>query len=364
MIILLPVFFLFASALALWHRRRLTLDKFLITQAVSGLTLMCLFWMSEYQVGWDQEVISGRIQAKRQVTVSCQHSYSCNCVSTTDSRGNTTTICATCWEHSEDYDWVLNTNALDEIIRIPRVDSQGTVPPPRWTQAVIQEPVALQHVFRNYLRYSPNSVLLDQTVWSAQKYPVPEYPLEITDFYHLDRFLTRGYTDPQAAVWNQGLSEIAGDLGPTHQVNPLVLVVGSADTQWEHAVRQKWLGGKKNDVILLLGVPQPPRISWVRVISWTRREDFKIQLRDQVLEIGDISQRQAILQALRENIQTSFVRTRWREYEYLQDQYEPSTLTTVMLIVIAALINLGGAWWMSAEPPRCSRKINFSRMKF
>src|SRR4051812_22989724 len=59
----------------------------------------------------DEEVWNGHVTSKEQVRVSCSHSYSCNCRQSCTSSGkggqSCTTVCDTCYEHSNDYDWDL-----------------------------------------------------------------------------------------------------------------------------------------------------------------------------------------------------------------------------------------------------------------
>ena len=59
----------------------------------------------------DMLTINGAVTKKFKDTVSCSHSYSCNCRTVMSSDGKTSsTQCDTCYEHSEDYDWVVVSN--------------------------------------------------------------------------------------------------------------------------------------------------------------------------------------------------------------------------------------------------------------
>ena len=42
----------------------------------------------------------------------------------------------------------------------------------------------------------------------------------------------------------------------------------------------------KNDVVVVMGTPSYPRIDWVQVLSWTDVELFKVQLRDELMDLN------------------------------------------------------------------------------
>ncbi len=62
-----------------------------------GVALACVY---EGRT-WDTEVWNGQVTEREHHTVSCSHSYECNC--TTDKDGHRS--CSTCYEHLYDVDW-------------------------------------------------------------------------------------------------------------------------------------------------------------------------------------------------------------------------------------------------------------------
>jgi hypothetical protein len=78
------------------------------------------------------------------------------------------------------------------------------------------------------------------------------------------------------------------------------------------------------------------------VISWTKNELFKVQLRDSIQELGTI-QRAPILSALQEQIGKNFERRHMAEFKYLETEIDPPTwlmITTVIVLLLGGV----GTW--------------------
>jgi hypothetical protein len=125
-------------------------------------------------------------------------------------------------------------------------------------------------------------------------------------------------------------------------VNAIVVIAKTDDPNYEYALRDAWEGANKNDVVLVIGSKNYPTIDFVRVISWTKNELFKVELRDNVQELGTI-QRAPIMNLLQTQISKNFERRRMREFEYLKAEIDPPTWVLVTIIVLI-LGSMGGAY--------------------
>lgn len=282
-------------------------------------------------VGWglavmsknaDVEIWNGEVVSKVREEVSCSHSYECNCTYTTskDSNGNTTThkSCQTCYEHHYDVDWTAKTTIGD--FDIDRIDRQGLNEPRRWTVINKGDPVSKDHIFINYIKGAEKS-LYHNKGYTKMEMPVPPYPKSIYDYYKIDRVMQVGLAMPDLQKWNVDISMALRKLGATKQVNFVVVVAKTGNPGYASKVEHEWLGGKKNDVIIVIGTEEYPKISWVRVISWTDREDFKVNLREAILDVGTID-REKIIEKMTEHTRTTFVRKSMKDFEYLKDDIE------------------------------------------
>ena len=88
------------------------------------------------------------------------------------------------------------------------------------------------------------------------------------------------------------LDRALGTLGDEKGVNILVYVVplGQSERKEFFAVLDNhWAGGKRNDVIVVIGAPHFSEIAWVEVMAWTHVEAFKSALMNRVLESNALS---------------------------------------------------------------------------
>lgn len=357
MLFALPVVIGLVSLFA--FKNKLTLVEFFVMEGAVAILLAFGIGIAMWTSTSDTEIISGQILQKKSERVSCSHSYQCHCRTETSGSGkNQTTyeVCDTCYEHSYDVDWNIYTNAMNKYLDIDRIDRQGLEEPPRWTSAYVGEPVAFRHEFTNYIQAAPDSVLNHYNL-DPKKYWIPDYPNKTYDYYRLNRFVSIGYSEPHAQDWNYWLHDIAGKVGPTKQAEPIVVAVNSSDTNFAYAIQSRWIGGKKNDVIIVLGVPNYPTISWVRVISWTTREDLKVELRDAIQAIGSMDRRDAVLKEISSQINSKFERMHMRNYKYLMAQIEPGQTATIVLFILSLLLCVGLDVYFINEDPFDSTAI-------
>lgn len=289
----------------------------------------------------DTEIVNGEVTGKEQERVSCSHSYSCNCKSVTTCSGSgssrscsTSQSCDTCYEHSNDWDWNLLTN-LGKKIEIDRIDRQGKFAPPRWQQSRAGDPVAMKHTFSNYVKASPMSLFNKDNEPLIAKFAnqIPAYPDAIYDYHYLNRVINLGVPIPDLNVWNQQVSAMLKQLGPQKQANLVIILTKNADSNFAEAVKAKWLGGKKNDVTVIIGMPDYPKIGWVAVNAWTDKEIFKVKLRDALMDLEEYNT-PAMLTAIFENVKSDFVRKSFKDYEYLKEDIQLDTWQYVLLVIL------------------------------
>lgn len=293
----------------------------------------------------DVEVWNGVVTGKEQNTVSCSHSYQCNCRQSCTGSGKNqscTTVCDTCYEHSHDYDWDVYTS-INDTITIDRVDRQGVNEPRRWTAVKMGEPVSVTHSYKNYIKASPGTLFRHQGLRDKYASSIPKYPQDVYDYYRLDRLVTVGVGVDNAKAWNHELSRINADLGRPKQVNMIVVLVKNMPDEYYYALEEAWIGGKKNDAILVVSVDDRMKPQWASVMAWTSNELFKVKLRDDIMD-EQVIDRNTLMTALATNVSKYYVRKPMKEFEYLSAQITPSSTEWVVTLVIA-LLAAGGLTW-------------------
>ena len=355
LVIIFPLLWPFLAKVFWKHEldwRELTANVLLATLLAGGT-----YAVGIYSQVSDTEILNGEVTGKARREVSCSHSYSCNCKPVCTGSGTSrscTTSCDTCYEHSHDVDWIVLTS-LGEI-EIDRVDRQGVREPSAFRERVAGDPVAKTHTFMNYVRASNSSLFHKESDPSKVFQSLPNYPSDIRNYHYVDRVLTDGVAVPELNVWNRNLALLLKELGPKKQANVIVVFTKNPDPSYSDALQNHWFGGKKNDVVLVVGTPEYPKIEWVNVFSWSSAEIFNTQLRDSVADLGTVD-RDQIFRLIHQHTLSSFKRKSMKEYEYLIPEIEPpiwvTATATVLGIVGSVLLSL-----IFAE------KINFRRRNF
>lgn len=283
----------------------------------------------------DTEIWGGVVASKTRDRVSCSHSYRCHCREVCSGTGKDKSChehCDTCHEHFYDVDWYITTSN-GERVYIDRVDRQGVDKPPRWAQIALGEPTSIEHTFDNYIKAAPGTLFRREGFGNIQ---TPPYP-EVYDYYRMNRIIGDGLiVDP--GLWQRQLENINAHIAANKQAN-LLLVVTRQNKDFYFALQQKWLGGKKNDVVLVVGL-EGLDIKWADVLAWSQTKDINVQLRDDIMELGAMD-REKVLETFRADTLKYYKRKPMHDFEYLKSSITPTTTQWVVSMVIGTLVSIG-----------------------
>ena len=293
----------------------------------------------------DREVWNGQITKKWTEKVSCRHSYSCHCVThhstSCSKRGCHTssyTVCQTCYEHSYDRVWRTENN-IKESWGINTIDRQGLREPTRWTKIEIGEATSSLHSYDNYIKGSPDSLFHTGRINEKEVAGVPEYPDHIYDYWKLNRLITIGVNVQEKDLWNKQIATISGELGSLKQVNVLIVLVKGKSHDFYYTLERIWLGGKKNDVIPVIGLDADNNILWVEVMSLSN-EEFKVYLRNDLLNLN-ILDRDKVILTIKDNVKNRYIRKPMKDFEYLKSLIKPTKGQWVFGIILGLILSIG-----------------------
>lgn len=282
----------------------------------------------------DFEIWNGRVASKNRQVVPCSHSYPCRCRSVSCGKDCRTTVCDTCYEHMFDVDWNLRTTN-GEGLTIDRVDRQGLREPARWTAVKIGEPTAVSHYYENYIKGAPDSVFREQ---GESQGPLPAYPGNVYDYYRLDRLVTVGVPVGDYPEWNRELSEHNADLGARKECN-MAVVLTNRPRPWFKELERGWIGGKKNDSVLVVGVDTEMKIQWADVMTLAKDARYKVNLREAIVGIGKL-ERKKVLETFRAILERDYTRKPMDDFEYLKASIRPTRTAYFLGILFGSLIAL------------------------
>jgi hypothetical protein len=337
-------------------------------QVVIGLACLSMIWaMGRYSAASDVEIVNGAVISKNAWRFSCpedtsnpcRNSYQCHpyevCTSSTDSKGNTTQSCTThyhtCYDYPWEQNWYVNNNMpVNQSIEIDRVDRQGAVEPPRYTQARIGDPTSAQHGYKNWVKASVGT-LYSQDKRSNETYAalIPGYPLKVYDYYNVDRVITP--TKLKLAnedAWNYELAKAVSTLGPQKQMNLVVVIAEGVGRDYAYGLRRGWEGFKKNDAVIVIGT-RNGAIEWAEVMSWSKNKLFEVELRNAISvdmqgqAINSVDPAQFFAK-VRDVGMRNFERRPMAEFEYLKGSIPPPAWLSWVCAIVAIVLGIGTSY--------------------
>lgn len=340
-ILLVPfIWFIFAK---IWLRTTFNWTEFAISIGVVTLLVTAVVAGSKWGATQDTEIWNGKVTKKEMVDDYYQTSYSCNCTTTCSGSGSSRSCsesCDTCYtdHYTRSYDgystvgnWTFDS--IDTEWRMRR-DSFG--PPASYTNCKVGEPAAREHSYTNYVQAVPQSLFHDDST-VAQDFAgkIPSYP-RVHSFYKINRVLQVGVSNTHAREINSRLNQALITLGRSKQANIVVILTDIKDPTYRFAVENAWLGGEKNDVIVIIGL-DGDNIVWSDTITWALNDGnelFNVTMRDGVKNLGTMDP-DTFVPFVTSTISKLYDRPEMKDYEYLEDEIEPPTWALITAIILA-----------------------------
>jgi hypothetical protein len=164
-------------------------------------------------------------------------------------------------------------------------------------------PASMSVHFENRIKAAP-------TVFSYVKVPketlVFDYP-HTNNWRRSNRLLGSAGAVVDILEWDR----LNSKLGSWKKVN-LIFVGLGPDSQLGHLQEAKWVGGKKNDLVLCYG-GDPAKPNWSYVFGWTEKEDVKRNL--ETLLLGGINN--DILKKIESEVANNYVIKDWDKFDYI-----------------------------------------------
>lgn len=328
------------------------LAKIVFSKTISfgemGITMVATLLISSivwFTGSWSQtadiEIWNGEVIKKERVHDSYLESYSCRC-RTVRSGKSTTTHCDTCYRRHYTVEWncITNVGTIEIDSEDETDDDVYDLPDPERYKIIQKgDPVAKESYYTNYIKAVPDSLFHKINTKTYEKH-IPIYPDDVYDFYKINRVIPVGVNIPDLKEWNHELSLILRKLGPQKQANVVIVFTNIADQSYLYALEGTWIGGNKNDIIVVIGTSSYPKIDWVGVSSWTDSELFKVELRDSIYSLTNVD-RKAILSLIDEKTSKLFVRKQMKDFEYLKDRIEPPTWAIFLCFILGVITLVG-----------------------
>jgi len=334
--------------------------------AVSCVVLGIVWLAGSYSQTHDTEIWNGEVTNKTRHHDDYVRSYDCMCYTTCDSDNNCTEHCQTCYEDHYTVEWYLDST-LGKI-RLKYRDSTSRrvykePDPANYTAAFVGEPCSDTRSYTNYIKAVPDSLFnMEAAEYVQFDSLIPHYP-EVYGKYHVDHVITMGMGNSLAIRdWNDYLAGKLKKLGPSSQANIIIVIANTADQTYRHALETAWLGGKKNDIIVIAGVTNYPKIDWVDTITLGQNAGnglMTVKIRDDIMALGSIENGQAVIDAVATNVAQHFDRKPMADFEYLKDDIQPATWVVITAFILAFLLSAGLTWAFHVYDPFGSNRRRY-----
>ncbi len=191
------------------------------------------------------------------------------------------------------------------------------------------KPVTTSKHWENRVRAAPSTFSFRKV---DEKAPVFDYPKN-EDRFNSERLLGTALTIPLLA-WDQ----MNARLGPQKHVNVIAIGFKGEDSSIADVQRAKYIGGKKNDLVICFGGPIPLKPTWVQCFGWTERDICKRNIETIFLSHSVNAE---IVPFIEAEIRANYQIKDWKKFDYLS--IEPPAWTYGLFFgVILAL--QGGLW--------------------
>lgn len=337
----------------------------LVGSCAVGLLISAMILFGAFSLGKglqtsDIEILNGQVVDKTRTHGHYLRSYSCNCRSETScsSDGSCTShqVCDTCYEDRYTVSWdcqsTIGSFRIDHLDRGSR-SVYNSPDPARYVSIKNGDPVSRTNRYTNYIKAVPNSLFrpAQQELRTQFASMIPAYPNRIYDIYRVNRVLGVGVSVSDISTWNNALSDMLKTLGPSHEVNAVIVFAKTEDPNYFHALQDAWINGKKNDVVLVVGVntlSQAPL--WVDVMALTQNSLFQVALRDRIKQLDHLAP-ETVLPVLEEVIKSDFRRRSMKDFKYLEAEIDPPAWV-MWLAIVLIVTSYGGFWWYVMKHPQ------------
>jgi hypothetical protein len=342
--IVIPLVFI--AATSLFVRRQVYTRKRAAIQFFATITLLsAIAWVQMVRYYNDSEVISGTVTGKATERAECEHKGA----------------------HKYDIDWAVYFST-GEHVRIKREDLAGYSAPLRWHMTAVGEPASFLQHYANHIKGYPEQLFRydDKAVVAKYAKYLPEYPRTIYDYYRVRRFVPVNYQVPNLkknplahakwlawiSEWNDLISQLNGYIGSDKSANVIVVLVQNLPKDFASALRTHWRDGKKNDIVVTIGVDGEYRIAWASVVAYAQDPNFVKILRN-AIQNHKKAEAEKIVETITETVKKSFKRRIYTEIEYIAMTMIPSKTLFVLTMFMNILLNgLMVRYYMGQPGPR------------
>lgn len=190
------------------------------------------------------------------------------------------------------------------------------------------EPVTQPRHFTNRVKAAPTTFSYPK-VTDTRVFEYPE---------NEDRFVSDRLLGTANVINKREFDLLNSRLGPTKKVN-IIMVGYPAGVGMDVAFQQeaKWIGGKKNDLVICFGGTTPSKPEWVKVFGWSESYEAKNNI-ETIVGTNGVSNK--VLPLIEKEIMSNYTKKDWKKFDYISVPTPFWVYPSVILTMIATQIGL------------------------
>jgi len=198
------------------------------------------------------------------------------------------------------------------------------------------EPVTTTKHFKNKIKAAPSLFSYAKVPTNIVVQPWPRSQ----NLFVSDRVMGEARSAITTLKWDQ----MNAVIGASKKVNLIVVGFGDAGmnmSEWQEA---KWIGGKKNDLVICYGGKPGEVATWVRVFGWTEKNIVKQNLQTLFLNtpVND-----GIIPLVQKEVVDNYVIKDWKKFDYIT--IEPPTWSYWVYFLVMIIVQGGLFFWYNVN---------------
>jgi hypothetical protein len=192
-------------------------------------------------------------------------------------------------------------------------------------------PAVTTYHFENRVKAAPSVFSFPKVPEGTKVHPYPKHP----SWRQSCRLLGHAPGPVSILEWDR----MNARLGPRKKVNVILIGFGRQDSSIAHMQEAKWIGGKKNDLVICYG-DDKEKTTWAYVFGWTEKEIVKRNLETILL---DNPVDNGIIPLVENEIMENYSIKEWEKFNYIS--VEPPTYAYLILLGVMLVTQSGIYAW-------------------
>jgi hypothetical protein len=201
------------------------------------------------------------------------------------------------------------------------------------------EPMTMLTTWTNRVKACPSAWSFPKPAEEAGTPKLYEYPRN-DDRWNSDRLLGTALS-----IGNYQWDQMNARIGESKQVNVIAIGFGNLPASVAFQQQAKWIGGKKNDLVLCYGGASPAKADWAEVFGWSESELCKQRLKTILLENALTP---SIIPIIEAEVIKDYKPKDWTKFDYLTIE-PPLSAYILYFLTVFTVQGLAWAWFHCNE---------------